>query len=448
MSFLKHAAGLVLLVVMSTSALAQDEAEISSFTLDNGLEVVVVPDRRAPIVTHMIWYRVGSADEVAGHTGLAHFLEHLLFKGTEAYPGDTFSQRIAQIGGSENAFTSHDYTAYFQQIAPDALPEMMAMEADRMTGLILTDEVVDLERDVVIEERRARVENDPGALLSESVNATLFQNHPYGKPVIGWMHEIEELDRAQALEFYGRHYSPGNAVLVVTGDVEAEAVRTLAEETYGAIEAGEEAPERVRPKEPPQRASRTVSLSDPRVTIPSFQTVWVVPSYTRSEGGEAEALDLLAEILGGGIRSRLYQELVVRQGIAASTGAYYRGTALDDTAFTVYGTPRGEASREQVEEAIRDEVAKIVRDGITEDELERARNRFLRSIIFARDSQAGMARLFGATLTTGGTLRDITEWPERIRAVTAEDIQRAAERHLDYSRAVTGYLNPVQDERT
>ena len=436
----------LLLVVVPASA--QEGPDISTFTLDNGLQAVVIPDHRSPVVTHMIWYKVGSADEVAGKTGIAHFLEHLMFKGTEKHPAGEFSRRVSEIGGSENAFTSYDYTAYFQQVSPDALPTMMEYEADRMRGLVLTDEVVAPERDVVIEERRSRIENDPAALMGEEVDATLFQNHPYGKPIIGWMHEIEKLNREDAIAFYNLYYAPNNAVLVVAGDVDPDTVRKLAEETYGKVERGPAIPPRIRATEPEQNTARTVSLTDPRVSLPTMQKNWVVPSYTTGKGTDAAALDLLSEILGGGVRSRLYQELVVRKGIASSVGAYYRGTALDDTVFTVYGAPRGDTERAELEAAIDAEISKIVRDGISEDELAKARNRFLRGVIFARDSQAGMARIYGSTLTTGGKVEDVANWPDQIKAVTAAEVQDAARRYLDFRRAVTGYLSPADGDRT
>jgi zinc protease len=391
---------------------------------------------------------VGSADEVRGKSGIAHFLEHLMFKGTQKHPAGEFSARIAEIGGNENAFTSYDYTAYFQQVAPEALPMVMEFESDRMRGLILTDEVVAPERDVILEERRSRIENSPGALLSEEIEATLYQNHPYAVPVIGWMHEMQTLDRADAVGFYDRYYAPNNAVLVVAGDVDAGGVRSLAEATYGKVERGPALPPRVRAQEPEQNTARTVTMTDPRVTVPSLQKSWVVPSYENGDPGEAEALDLLAEILGGGVRSRLYQELVVKSGIAASSGAYYRGRALDDGAFGVYGSPRGETKLEDIEKAVDAEIGKIARDGVTEDELERARNRFLRSLIFARDSQAGMARIYGSTLTTGGDIAGIDAWPDRIKAVTAEQVKAAAVRYLDNRRSVTGYLLPDGEDRS
>jgi zinc protease len=450
---LRHAALVLLLSAGPAAAEAPAdktpvENKISNFLLDNGMEVVVIPDRRAPIVTHMVWYKVGSADEPPGKSGIAHFFEHLMFKGTKAHKAGEFGAEIAKIGGSENAFTSDDYTAYYQTVTPEALETMMEYEADRMRGLILTDAVIGPERDVVLEERRSRIENNPEALLSEEIDATLYQNHPYRIPVIGWMHEMEKLNRTDAVAFYDRYYAPNNAILVVAGDVDAKEVRALAEKTYGKVARGPDLPARIRPEEPEQNTARTVTLADPRVSVPSFSRSWLTPSYHSAEPGEAEALDLLAEILGGGARSRIYQALVVKAGVASSAGAYYDGSKLDASAFAVYGAPRGTAKLDEVQAAIDIEIAAIVKDGVTEKELESARNRFLRSMIFARDNQASMANLYGSSLATGNTVKDIEEWPDRIKKVTTGDIRKVAAKYLAADHSVTGFLlpsDPVQN---
>ncbi|MBX3569922.1 MAG: insulinase family protein [Rhizobiaceae bacterium] len=416
--------------------------EVANFLLGNGMEVVVIPDHRAPIVTHMVWYKAGSADEPPGKSGIAHFFEHLMFKGTKTHKPGEFDAKVSEIGGNENAFTSYDYTAYHETISPDALGDMMAMEADRMRNLILTDEVIGPERDVVLEERRMRIEGDPDSLLSEEVQATLYQNHPYRVPVIGWMHEMEKLNRADATEFYDRFYTPNNAVLVVAGDVDVAAVRKMAEDTYGKVARGPDLPPRTRPTEPEQNTSRTVTMKDARVTLPSFGTQWVVPSYRTAENGEAEALDLLAEILGGGTRSRLYQALVVNDDAASGVGAYYNGTMLDDTSFTVYGAPRDKAALARLEADVAAQIQRIQRDGVTESELEKAKNRLIRSMVFAKDSPASMANIYGAALTTGSTVEDVQKWPERLQAITADQVKAVAVRYLRPRIAVTGYLLP------
>ncbi len=313
-------------------------ARPAAFTLPNGLHVVVIPDRRTPVVTQMIWYKVGSADETPGKSGLAHFLEHLMFKGTAKHPAGEFSKTVLRIGGNENAFTSTDYTGYFQRVPREHLARMMEFEADRMTGLVLKDENVLPERDVVLEEFNMRVANNPDARLSEQVMAALYLNHPYGRPVIGWRHEIEKLDREDALAFYKRFYAPNNATLVIAGDVDAKEVRPLVERTFGEIAAQPAIPaRRVRPQEPPPAAPRTVTLSDPRVEQPSVRRYYLVPSATTAAAGESPALDVLAQLMGSGANSYLYRALVVDRQLAVSASAGYQGTSLDATQFIDLG---------------------------------------------------------------------------------------------------------------
>ncbi|XHB98280.1 pitrilysin family protein [Nitratireductor sp. ac15] len=427
---------------------AEDDTAVSSFTLENGLEVVVIPDHRAPVVTHMLWYKVGSADEEPGKSGIAHFFEHLMFKGTSTYPSGEFSATIAAVGGSENAFTSYDYTAYYQQIAPSELPDMMRFEADRMRNLVLSEENIETERQVVLEERRQRTDNVPSSILSEELNATLYQNHPYGIPVIGWQQEIEALTHEDLKSFYDRFYTPNNAVLVVAGDVNADQVRAMAKETYGKIARGPDLPPRARPMEPDQKTARDVTFRDPRVTVPNMSINWYVPSARRAEKGEFEALAILSEVLGEGLRSRLYRELVVKQGIASSAGSYLQGAAYDYSALVIYGEPRGEADLETVEAALVSQIEKIKSEGITQKELDTARTKILRDQIFMRDSQVRSANLFGAVLATGGTVEDITGLPERLQAVTVEAVKGVANRYLDMDHAVKGYLLPEEGDRS
>jgi zinc protease len=414
--------------------------QITNFTLSNGLEVVVIPDHRAPVVTHMVWYRVGSADETAGKSGLAHFLEHLMFKGTDKNPSGRFSQVVATIGGQENAFTSADYTGYFQRVPREELKQMMELEADRMTGLTLTDDAVRPELKVVLEEQNMRVANNPAARLGEQMEAALYLNHPYGRPVIGWRHEIEQLDREGALAFYKRFYTPNNAILVVAGDVTGDQIRKLAEETYGKVPKVAEITPRLRPQEPVQEAARTVTLADPRVTQPSVSRYYLVPSSTTARPGESEALDVLAHILGRGSNSRLYQALVVGKGIAVNAGASYDGTAVDATRMSIYGTPKPGISLSQIEEAIDAVLAEIIENGVTAEELDRAKNRMIADAVYANDNQRMMAQWYGASLATGSTVEEVRTWPDRIKALTADAVRDAAKRWLDKHRSVTGYL--------
>ncbi len=421
-------------------------ADLSTFVLDNGLKVVVLPDHRAPVVTQMIYYKVGAADEAPGESGIAHFLEHLMFKGTKAHPEGQFSKAVADIGGQENAFTTDDYTGYYQQVPASDLKMIMGFEADRMENLVLSDEAVLPERNVILEERRMRVDNDPGAQLSEAVQAALFQNSPYGIPVIGWRSEMETLSRKDAIDFYDKYYTPNNATLLIAGDVTEAEVKTLADETFGKVERRADPGERIRPVEPEPLAARTVTLTDPRVTQPSMQRTYLVPSDTTAKDGEAPALDILADILGGGTTSRLYRSLIVDKAISAGTGAYYQSTALNDAQFGVYGTPRGTATLGQVEKAIDAEIAHIKADGINEKELERAKNRVRKNLIYLRDSQTAMARRYAAAISTGQTIEDVEEWPSRIEKVTTADVDAVAKKYLKAQRSVTGYLLPEPPE--
>jgi zinc protease len=430
---------------LAVCAHASSGPPVTHFVLANGLEVVVIPDHRAPVVTHMLWYRVGAADETPGKSGLAHFLEHLMFKGTTKNPSGRFSQVVATVGGQENAFTAADYTGYFQRVPRDQLKSMMEFEADRMTGLILPEDLIRPERNVVLEEQSTRVANNPGARLGQQMDAALYLNHPYGRPVIGWRHEIEKLDRDDAVAFYRRFYTPNNAVLVVAGDVTADEARRLADETYGKVARVAEVMPRARPQEPAQEAPRVVTLADPRVSQPSVSRYYLAPSANTAHPGESEALDVLAHILGRGSNSRLYQTLVVGKAIAVSAGASYDGTTLDTTRLRLYGSPKPGISLPQIEEAIDAVLAELTDKGVTAEELERSKNRMVADAVYAQDNHRTLAQWYGASLMSGLTVEHVRTWPDRIRAVTAEAVRDVARRWLDKRRSVTGYL--IKDTR-
>jgi zinc protease len=439
----------------ASGALAQTtltSAPPATFTLGNGLQVVVIPDHRTPVVTQMIWYKVGSADETAGKSGLAHFLEHLMFKGTSKHPAGEFSQTVLRIGGNENAFTSTDYTGYFQRVPREQLARMMEFEADRMTGLILKDENVLPERDVVLEEFNMRVANNPEARLTEQIMAALYLNHPYGRPVIGWHQEIEKLDREDALAFYKRFYAPNNATLVIAGDVEAADVRPMVERTFGEIAAQPAIPaRRIRPQEPEPAAPRTVTLSDPRVEQTSLKRYYLVPSAVTAAAGESPALDVLAQLMGGGSNSYLYRALVVDKPLAVSAGAGYQGTSVDATQFTISVSPKPGVEFAQVEQAIDGVISDVGQNPVRTEDLERVKTQLIAEAIYAQDNQATLARWYGGGLTTGLTIDEIRSWPDRIRAVTAEQVRAAAQKWLDKKRSVTGYLikdaTPKREEK-
>ena len=438
---------LILLLVLVGVARAGTEPKVADFTLGNGLEVVVVPDHRAPVVTHMIWYKVGAADETPGKSGLAHFLEHLMFKGTAQNPGNRFSQEVAAIGGQENAFTASDYTGFFQRVPREHLKEMMAFESDRITGLVLTDAVMRPELNVVLEEQNMRVANNPSARLTEQMDAALYLNHPYGRPAIGWRPEIESLNRDEALAFYRRFYTPNNAIVVVAGDVTPEEVKADAEETYGKVAPRAEIVPRRRPREPVQEAPRTVTLADARVEQPSLTRSYLVPSRITAKPGESEALEVLAHALGSGANSRLYRTLVVEQGIALSAGANYSDTALDYGKFGVYGAPKPGKTLHDLEAAIDAVLADVSEHGITADELDLAKNRLIANAVYAQDNQAALAHWYGSALATGQTVDVVRNWPEAIRAVTADAVHQAARTWLNRRASVTGYLvNSLQSE--
>ncbi|MCB2054286.1 MAG: insulinase family protein [Geminicoccaceae bacterium] len=433
-----------------------------TFTLDNGMQVVVIPNHRAPVVAHWVWYKVGTADSPPGKSGLPHFLEHLMFKATDEIPSGEFSKIVARNGGNDNAITSYDFTAYFQMIAKDRLELVMGMEADRMVNLKLTEDVVIPEREVVIEERRSRVENEPGSLMSEQLAAIQYLNHPYRLPVIGWMREMQTYDRHDAVSFYETWYAPNNAVLVVAGDITAEELRPMAERTYGRI-APRDVPARHRVGEPPQRAERRLELADPRVRQPSLVRSWLAPSYTAdppgvvgagggaSGAGNAEtgappaaayALEVVSELFGRGGTSRLYKALVVDRPLAAGVGSYYSGTALDPTSFRIYASPRPGVTLDALEAALDEQVALLVAEGVSEEELQRVKKRMKAQAVYARDSLSGAARTFGAALTTGQTVADVEAWPDRIDAVTVDEANAVIRRVFVDARSVTGRLVP------
>ena len=414
--------------------------EVSSFTLDNGLEVVVIPDRRVPVVTHMVWYRNGSADDPLGQSGIAHFLEHLMFKGTQRHPAGEFSRVVSALGGQENAFTSFDYTAYFQRVAREHLETMMRFEADRMMGLVLDEAVVAPERDVVLEERRMRVETDPSAQLSEAMAAALFVHHPYGIPIIGWMHEIEGLSREHALSYYKRFYTPENAILVVAGDVAEEEVRELALGTYGRVAAQGARPTRFRPREPEPRAARRIVVADPKVEQPTLQRLYLAPSCLTAKHGDSCALEVLAEILGGGPTSYLYRKLVLERGVAVNAGAWYMGSAIEDTRFSVHAVPAEGVSLDALEEAVDEVLGQIPGQALDPDAVERAKTRLVAETIYSSDSQSSLARIYGSALAIGETIDDVRRWPTQIEAVSEPDLAAVSRTVLTARRSVTGHL--------
>ncbi|MBK6896859.1 MAG: insulinase family protein [Alphaproteobacteria bacterium] len=424
-----------------------------TFTLANGLQGVVVENHSAPVITHMVWYRVGAADEVAGKSGIAHFLEHLMFKG-QSYPGlltlkpGEFSKMVRSLGGQDNAFTAQDYTAYFQTIASKHLETVMKMEAGRMRGLNLPKAEVDAERLVILEERRQRVDNDPRAQFDEQFSEVLFANHPYRKPVIGWFHEMEGLTWEDATSFYKKWYAPNNAFLIVSGDVTVEQVKALAEKTYGLIPRTE-VPERKRTVSPPFIGRTSVTMAHEVIKEPVFLREYRVPS-ARQNLKDSLALQVLEEIMDGGPTSRLYKSLVVEKKIASSVGLSYNSYSWDDSTLSLSAVPMEGLSLKQAEEALDTELRALIKDGVTPQELKDAVLRLQAEAIYARDSVAGPAMVIGYTLVTGVSLEDLETWPQQIESVTAQQVQDVAARFLNPDKPtptpyVNGTLTPLQN---
>ena len=441
------ALGLTLVPVVAFPA-----GEAEDFFLDNGMQVVVIEDHRAPAVTHMVWYRVGAADEPPGQSGIAHFVEHLMFKATDTLASGEFSRVVEENGGSDNAFTSWDYTGYFQRIAADRLGLMMEMEADRMRSIVFDPVEVATERSVILEERAQRTDSSAGALFNEQMRAALFLNHPYGIPIIGWRHEMEGLTIEHAQAFYDTWYHPNNAILIVAGDVTPEEVRALAEEHYGPIPASEDLPERVRPAEPPQIADRRLVLEDERVANPYVSIQMLAPVREPGDQDEAAALFYLAEILGGsGQTSLMARRLQVEEQRSLYTAAFYDSTSFDPSGFTLVNLPVPGVSLEEAEADLWRVIEAFLDEGIDAAQFERIRFSVEAGEIYAEDNTAGLARGYGVDLAAGLSVADADGWADALDAVTPEDVMAAAERLFDGASTVTGYLmqpEPTQTDAT
>uniref|UniRef100_UPI004047B9CB M16 family metallopeptidase n=1 Tax=Yoonia sp. TaxID=2212373 RepID=UPI004047B9CB len=432
---------------LSFTALPALAQEVTTYTLDNGMDVVVIEDHRAPAVVQMVWYKIGSADEPVGASGVAHFLEHLLFKATDTLESGEFSEIVAANGGSDNAFTSYDYTAYFQRIAADRLPLMMQMESNRMNNLRLTQADIETERNVVLEERNQRTENNPGALAREQFNAALYQNHRYGVPIIGWKHEMEELSLQDATDFYDLYYAPNNAVLIVAGDVDPVEVKALAEQYYGVIPAEENLPERLRPQEPPQRAERRITYVDERVSQPYLTRSYLAPERDSGAQKEAAALVYLADLLGGSpFTSALGQALQFDTQTAVYSSAGYSGSSLDDTTFSLSVAPADGISLSQAEAAMDAAIVAFLAAPIDPALMESLRTQLRASEIYAKDDVQGIARRYGAALTQGLTIKDVQDWPQILQEVTEADIKAVAAKVLNRDQSVTGWVVSSQEE--
>lgn len=437
--------GTALWLLAAPAALAQT---VTDFRLDNGLDVVVIEDHRAPVAVQMMWYRIGAADEPPGHSGIAHFFEHLMFKATDDLAAGEFSDTVEAQGGSDNAFTSWDYTAYYQRVAADRLDLMMKLEAERMRDLQLTDEVVATERNVILEERNQRTDSDPGSLFSEQTRAAQYLNHPYGIPVIGWRHEIEQLNRADAEAFYKTYYAPNNAVLIVAGDVRPDDVRKMAEAHYGPLKPTPDIPPRLRPQEPPQLAERRLEMRDARVSEPFMMRSYLAPQRQSGNQKEAAALVYLAELLGGsGTTSLLAKKLQFEDPKAVYSYAFYDGTALDSGSFGFGLAPLPGVTPQEAEAAMDQVVADFMAAGPDPAAFARIKTQLGASEIYAQDNVEALARRYGEALSVGLTVEDIKAWPEVLQSVTPDDVMEAARKVLDRRAAVTGWLLPEENDQ-
>ena len=434
------AALLVAGILLGAPATAQSGTDWApqSFTLSNGMRAVVLPDHRAPVVTHMIWYRVGSADEVRGKSGLAHFLEHLMFKATKERPAGEYSKIVARNGGQDNAATWLDYTTYHFRVAKDRLPLMMRMEADRMVNLQLADNEVLPERAVVQEERRQSVDSSPAAILDEMVYAKLFAGHPYAVPVIGRMDEVAKLTRADAVDWYRTWYGPENAILVLSGDMTADELKPLAEEIYGRIPRRGNLKVRAWPAVQPITESAEVVYRDPKVSQPTWSRNWL---GVRTGHPDAAALRVGMQVLAGGRTSRFYRELV--EGGKAVMANGYSSEMEAAGALTINLTPAPGTPVEAIRAAAMLIANRFLDQGPTAEELARAKSMIAAEAIYRRDNQMDMANWYGAMLTAGLTLDQIAEQEARVASVSAADVKAAMNRYLRGPRYIDSLLAPV-----
>ena len=425
---------LVLLLAAAPAATAADD--VHATTLDNGLRVLLVEDHRSPIVSFQVWYRVGSRNEARGATGIAHFLEHLMFKGTPTHGPRQFAQLVEQNGGQDNAFTTEDVTSYFVDIAADRLDLVIDLEADRMHNLLLDPKEITSEREVVIEERRTRTEDDPGGFLGEEVNSLAFKAHPYGSPVIGWMEDIKRITAAEIRAFYQTYYVPNNAIVVAVGDFKAAQVLTKIKQTFGPIPRAP-SPPRVFAVEPPQNGERRTTVTK-QAQLPIVYIAFHVPNHTSDD---AAALDLLSTVLASGRASRLYKELVYQRQLALDAGGDYAYMSVDPNLFWFWATPMPGQTPETLEKELLAEIARLAKAPVTDEELRRAKNQVESAFVFQEDSVHRRASLLGRFELIGGyAMKDA--YLAKIRAVTASDLMRVAQAWFAENKKNVGVLLP------
>ena len=432
---------LITFLFVFLSAATAFSLPINEYLLDNGLKVLILEDHKAPTATFQIWYRVGSRDEKSGKTGLSHLLEHMMFKGTKQHGPKTFSQTIQRAGGTDNAFTSRDYTGYFELLASDRISLPIDLEADRMRNLILTKETVLSERDVVTEERRLRTEDDPQSFVFEEVMAASFKNHPYRWPVIGWMSDLRTLNPDDLIEHYRMYYAPNNAVIIVVGDVDQKQIMEQIRASFGSIPVGPRIPAAAS-GEDEQKGERRVYVKK-EAELPYIMTAYKVPNISHEDGF---ALDVLGSILSDGKASRLYHALVYEQQIALSAWASYEGLYKDPFVFLTGATAAQGKKIEDVERALLEEIGKVKTIPPSSQEMQRAKNQVEASFVMQQDSIYMQARTIGTfEMTVGWKFIDI--YLDGVRRVTAEDVQRVAQKYLIDEQKTTGILIPAPKEK-
>lgn len=433
--FVRHFVGLTVLLCLPFPALA---AAPFTTRLDNGLTVYVIEEHKAPVVTIQLWYHVGGRNEVSGKTGLAHLTEHMMFKGTSNHGKGQYSRTIAKNGGTENAFTSNDHTVYFSTLSSDRVELGLELEADRMTNLLLDPDEVRLERDVVMEERRLRTDDDPQSLLVETGSAVAFLAHPYRHPVIGWMEDISRLTRDDLAQFYHRYYAPNNAALLIAGDVSPTAILPVIKRYFGPIPQ-RPIPTDVITTEPPQLGERRFELKK-EAQLPFVFMGYHTPNFTSDD---TYALEVLATVISSGKSSRLYQSLVYDQRLALSAGGSYDGMSRDPDLFYFYGMTQPNHSPQELEAAFDREIERLQREPISDWELQKAKNSIAAGYIFGQDSNFYRAMLIGQADSVGAGVDYVDHYVERIQAVTKADVQAAAKRYLVPDQRTVGYLIPL-----
>jgi zinc protease len=433
---------LVIVLIATAAAMAQSASDVTEATLGNGLRVLVLEDHRSPVASIQVWYRVGSRNERPGATGLAHFLEHMMFKGTPKHGKGEFARLVEQNGGQDNAFTTPDETSYFVDIASEKIAMVLELEADRMRNLLLDAKEIDSERQVVMEERRTRTEDDPDGLLSQEMNSLAFKAHQYRWPVIGWMEDIKQIAPLELRAFYNTYYQPNNAVLVVVGDVKVQEVLALVGRLFGSIPHGQEPPATTA-VEPPQVDDRRVVIKRVDTQLPIISVAWHVPNH---RSADAPALELLSTILSEGRASRLYRKLVYEQRLALGAGGDYSYFSRDPNLFSFSATALPGQKPQVLEEALLSEIELLKKELVPDEELQRAKNQIEAAFVWRQDSVHSRASSL-ARFELLGSWKLQQEFVPRILAVTAVDLQRVARSYFPTDRKNVGVLLPAEQAK-